>query len=123
MARCTLAILLLLMQLMSLVVGDLGNLFGITDLDSSVAERRRRLEEVIERNDIELLRMLKTKVPAPKAGEGLNRSLCYGGSDLYQQVTMNCGAHDPSYQGIWLCARVSVCEQFMSPERVCVVTK
>jgi len=45
---------------------------------------------------------------------------------LYQQTVMDCTAQDKSYwpsKGQWFCARVAVCEQYMSPDRVCVVTK
>lgn len=45
------------------------------------------------------------------------------GSNLYQEGTQNCNQKDPSYTGVWQCAKISICEQFMNQNRECIVTR
>ena len=51
------------------------------------------------------------------------RTLCMTGSDLYQKLTVDCSAQDPTYQGQWYCATIHVCESYISPNRQCMQTK
>lgn len=51
------------------------------------------------------------------------RTLCYSGSDLYQKLTVDCNAQDPTYTGQWYCATIEVCEQYISENRQCMTTK
>jgi len=51
------------------------------------------------------------------------RTLCYSGSDMYQKLTVDCNAQDPTYTGQWFCAKISVCEQYMSSSRHCIITR
>ena len=52
-----------------------------------------------------------------------SRTLCYSGSDMYQRLTMDCNALDPAYQGNWYCAKVTICEQYISSSRNCITTR
>ena len=51
------------------------------------------------------------------------RTLCYSGSDMYQKLTVDCNAQDPAYLGKWYCAKVTVCEQYISKNRNCMTTR
>jgi len=51
------------------------------------------------------------------------KALCYSGSNLYQQLTQNCNSQNPSYTGEWYCAKIELCEAFISESRQCVVTR
>jgi hypothetical protein len=52
-----------------------------------------------------------------------SRTLCYSGSDLYQKITTDCDAQDPSYTGDWYCATMEMCESYISSSRTCIRTK
>lgn len=50
--------------------------------------------------------------------------LCFGGSNLYQEIIQNCYEMDPDYTGEWYCATMKICEQYMDDEtRSCIQTK
>lgn len=51
------------------------------------------------------------------------RTLCYSGSDMYQKLTVDCNAQDPTYKGQWYCAKIMVCEQYISKSRNCMTTR
>ena len=51
------------------------------------------------------------------------RTLCYSGSDMYQKLTVDCNAQDPTYQGQRYCAKITVCEQYISKSRSCMTTR
>ena len=42
---------------------------------------------------------------------------------MYQKLTVDCNAQDPTYTGEWYCANVKVCESYMSSKRQCMTTR
>jgi hypothetical protein len=57
------------------------------------------------------------------AGRVSGRTFCYAGSDMYQLLTQDCNAQDPTYTGDWYCSSISVCESFISGSRNCMQTR
>ena len=51
------------------------------------------------------------------------RQYCYSGSDLYQNTIQDCVEQDPSYNGTWWCAKMTICEAFKPSSRECIQTK
>ncbi len=46
------------------------------------------------------------------------------GSSLYQLTAMDCTEQDPTVsEDDWYCAKAEMCEQFISDNRVCAVTR
>ena len=52
-----------------------------------------------------------------------NKNLCYSGSSMYQLVTQDCTSQDRQYEGTWYCAKVEVCESYMSNARQCITSR
>jgi hypothetical protein len=42
---------------------------------------------------------------------------------MYQLVTQDCTSQDGNYNGTWYCAKVEVCESYMSSARECIVSR
>lgn len=55
--------------------------------------------------------------------ENQTKAVCYSGSTLYQRITQDCNEKDPSYTGVWYCAKIEVCESFISSYRSCMITR
>mmetsp|Transcript_16632 Transcript_16632/g.17997 ORF Transcript_16632/g.17997 Transcript_16632/m.17997 type:complete len:161 (+) Transcript_16632:186-668(+) len=58
-----------------------------------------------------------------QASTNQTKAICYSGSNLYQLLTQDCNDKDSSYTGEWFCAKMEVCENFISSERTCIVTR
>ncbi len=51
------------------------------------------------------------------------RSYCFSGSSLYQLENVDCTEKDSSYNDIWYCSTVRVCESYISSARECIETR